>query len=59
MTTPSQATPIPEVGYKGRARIPTPKISKEAEERREEEEYMQNLPPRYKIRNYYLPDEVA
>ena len=56
---PSQATPVPEIGYKGRARVPTPKISKENEERNDEDEYMMNLPTRYKIRNYYLPDEVA
>ena len=57
MDTP--ASTIPEVGYKGRARVPTPKISLEAEERKDENEYMQNLPSRFKIRNYYLPDEVA
>lgn len=55
----SQATPVVEVGHKGRARVPTPKISRQAEEGKEADEYMKNLPTQYQLRRFYLPSEVA
>ena len=47
--------------YKGRARVPTPKISKRVESDGQGDitSYIQNLPSQYKVRRFYLPDEVA
>ena len=47
-----------EITYKGRARVPTPKISKQVQEKKVTEEYLKDLPARYKVRNFYLPSEV-
>lgn len=48
----------PEYGaHAGRARVPTPKTSKLA--LNVEDQFLKTLPNPYKIRNYYLPDEVS
>lgn len=47
-----------EISYKGRARVPTPKISKKADAMFEED-HLKDLPQLYKIRKYYLPQELA
>jgi cytochrome b involved in lipid metabolism len=57
MSSTPQLETQPEVGYAGRARVPTPKISRVAEIK--DNEYLKDLPPRYTIRRFYLPSEVA
>lgn len=39
--------------------MPTPKISKEVHNKKEVEDYIKDLPKRYKVRRYYLPQEVS
>jgi hypothetical protein len=49
------------ITFKGRARIPSPKISKPVQE--EDKKALGNrtkdLPPQYRIRRFYLPTEIG
>ena len=49
------------ITFKGRARVPTPKISRpvEEEDKRTLGNQTMHLPPQYKLRRFYLPSEVA
>ena len=49
------------VTFKGRARVPSPKISRPVQEvdRKTLGPQTKDLPPQYKLRRYYLPSEVA
>ena len=55
MTDKEQSVPVI---FKGRARVPTPQTSVRAPVN-PKKDVSKTLPPLYKIRNFYLPEEVA